>query len=268
MPGGGRRDLGARWWPWWRTPETLVCGVRGHVVPAAWARVLPDPWADLVTLTVDGRRLGRCIRCGAWIEAPEDRADADVLSSLRQEAVPRRGAALREAMVLRLIAIERAVHSLFFGLATIGLVLLRLNLGGLQQQARYLTDTGMGGLAGPGQTASRSSIVRALERLLDLRRGTLGLLALAAAVYCVVEGTEAVGLWRERRWAEYLTALATAGFLPFEVDELSHRVTVLRLAALVVNVAVLVYLVWRKHLFNLGGRRPEPDRLGELADAW
>jgi len=45
-------------------------------------------------------------------------------------------------------------------------------------------------------------------------------------------------------------------------------VTVLRLAALVVNVAVLVYLVWRKHLFNVGGRRPEPDRLGELSDAW
>jgi len=93
-------------------------------------------------------------------------------------------------------------------------------------------------------------------------------LALAAAVYCVLEGTEAIGLWHERRWAEYLTALATAGFLPFELDELSHRVTVLRVAALVVNVAVLVYLVWRKHLFKVGGRRPQPDRLGELADAW
>ena len=103
---------------------------------ASQARVLPDPWADLVTWTVDGRRLGRCIRCGAWIEAPEDQAAADVLGPLRPDAVPRRGEALREAMVLRLIAIERAVHSLFFGLATIGLLLLRLNLGGLQQQAR------------------------------------------------------------------------------------------------------------------------------------
>jgi len=245
----------------------LACGVRGHVVPARRARRLPDPWADLVTTTTDGRRLGRCIRCAAWIDAPEDHAGTDVLC-LRPEDVPRRGAALREAIVLRLIALERAVHSFFFGLAAIGLLMLRLNLGDLQRQARYLTDTGMGGFAGPGQTASRSSIVHALERLLDLRRGTLGLLALAAAVYCALEGTEAVGLWLERRWAEYLTALATAGFLPFEIDELSHRVTVLRVVALVVNAAVLVYLVWRKHLFGVGGRRPEPDRLSELRDAW
>jgi uncharacterized membrane protein (DUF2068 family) len=268
MPGGPGRDLGGRWWPWWRSPETLACGVRGHVVPARQARRLPAPFADLVTTTTDGRRLGRCIRCGAWIEAPEDQAPADVLSPLREEDVPRRGSALREAMVLRLIAVERAVHSLFFGLAALGLLMLRLNLGGLQQQARYLTDTGMGGFAGPGQTASRSSIVRWLDRLLDLRRGTLGVLALAAAVYCVLEGAEAVGLWHERRWAEYLTAVATAGFLPFELNELWHRVTVLRLGALVVNVAVLVYLVWRKHLFDVGGRRPETRRLSELTDAW
>jgi uncharacterized membrane protein (DUF2068 family) len=268
MPGGLGRDPGAGWVPWWRSPETLTCGVRGHVVPALKARRIPEPWADLVTTTTDGLRLGRCIRCGAWIEAPEDLAAADVLSPLREEDVPRRGAALREAIVLRLIALERAVHSLFFGLAALGLLMLRLNLGGLQQQARYLTTTGMGGFAGPGQTASRSSIVRWLDRLLDLRRGTLGVLALAAAVYCVLEGAEAVGLWHERRWAEYLTAVATAGFLPFELNELWHRVTVLRLGALVVNVAVLVYLVWRKHLFDVGGRRPETRRLSELTDAW
>ena len=87
----GRRDLGAGWWPWWRSPETLVCGVRGHVVPARQARQLPDPWADLVTTTTDGRRLGRCIRCGAWIDAPEDQAPAEALSPLREEDVPRRG---------------------------------------------------------------------------------------------------------------------------------------------------------------------------------
>ncbi len=69
----------------------------------------------------------------------------------------------------------------------------------------------------------------------------------------MVESTEAVGLWHEKRWAEYLTVVATAGFLPFEILELVDRVTVLRVGALVINLAVLVYLLWAKHLFGLRG---------------
>src|SRR5207253_9918040 len=93
-----------------------------------------------------------------------------------------------------------------------------------------------------------------------LQRGPLRLLAATAAVYCIVEAVEAVGLWRERRWAEYLTAVATAGFLPFEIDELTKRVTALRVGALVVNVAILVWLVRRKHLFGVRGREPDDEQ--------
>jgi len=56
-----------------------------------------------------------------------------------------------------------------------------------------------------------------------------------------------------RRWAEYLTAVATAGFLPLEINELLDRVTILRVLALVHHVAILVWLVWNKHLFGLQG---------------
>jgi uncharacterized membrane protein (DUF2068 family) len=90
---------------------------------------------------------------------------------------------------------------------------------------------------------------------LDLIR----VLLVVAIAYAVLEGTEAWGLWHERRWAEYLTVVATAGLLPLELYELTERVTVLRLVALVVNLAVLVWLVWAKHLFGLrGGRSAEP----------
>ena len=248
---------------WWHHPETLVCGVRGHVVPARWARELGGDWAEMA-VAAGGRRLGRCARCGAWVDAPAADAPDGRLDTIEPERLPRRGRALRDAVVLRLIAVERAVHFFAFGLLALGLTALRVDLPGLQSQARTLVhDTG-GGLAGPGQTASQSTITRDLERLLNLRRGTLGTLALVAFVYCVVEGTEAVGLWLERRWAEYLTAVATAGFLPLELRELTKRVTVLRVSALVVNVAVLVYLVWRKHLFGVGGRPVPDDRVGAV----
>ncbi len=52
---------------------------------------------------------------------------------------------------------------------------------------------------------------------------------------------------------EYLTAVATAGFLPFEVHELLVRVSAFRIGALVVNVAILVYLVYAKRLFGARG---------------
>ncbi len=89
--------------------------------------------------------------------------------------------------------------------------------------------------------------------VLRINDHTLILLAVTAAVYAVVEGVEAVGLWHERRWAEYLTVLATAGFLPFEIHELVAKFTVVRIGSLVVNLAVLVWLVWTKHLFKLRG---------------
>ena len=83
---------------------------------------------------------------------PDERLDV-----IDPERLPRRGKALRDAIVLRIIAIERAVHSVAFGLLAIGLATLRIDLPGLQSQARTLTNDAGGGLAGPGRRqASRS----------------------------------------------------------------------------------------------------------------
>jgi len=67
--------------------------------------------------------------------------------------------------------------------------------------------------------------------------------ALAYAALFIVEG---VGLWKQRVWAEWLTVVATTSFVPFEVYELTRRFTLLRLAILVLNVAIVGYLVARR----------------------
>ncbi|HEY4996607.1 MAG TPA: DUF2127 domain-containing protein [Solirubrobacteraceae bacterium] len=69
-----------------------------------------------------------------------------------------------------------------------------------------------------------------------------GVVALA---YGALEGAEAYGLWRRRRWAEWLTVLATSLLFAPEVWELTKSLTVLKLGALLVNVAVVAYLIWR-----------------------
>jgi uncharacterized membrane protein (DUF2068 family) len=77
------------------------------------------------------------------------------------------------------------------------------------------------------------------------------LIALAAGsfIYGAIEASEAVGLLLKRRWAEYLVVLATAFFIPLEVYEVLHRLTVVKLATLVINIVVVVYLIRKKRLF-------------------
>lgn len=70
-------------------------------------------------------------------------------------------------------------------------------------------------------------------------------LGIAAFAYAAVFTVEGVGLLMRRRWAEYLTIAVTASLLPFEIYECIHQFTATKVATLVVNVAVVVYLVWR-----------------------
>lgn len=65
--------------------------------------------------------------------------------------------------------------------------------------------------------------------------------------YTAVVLTEGTGLWLRRAWAEWLTVIATASLIPFELWELIVRPLDRKLAVLatvVVNVAILWYLTW------------------------
>ena len=204
--------------------------------------------------TADGRRLGRCLRCDGWFVVPRPhRARFDVVPPLVELDLPRRGEPLREAIVLRLIAIERGVHSVVFGVLAIVLVLLDSHLSALHDAAQRLRDQ-LDTIANQtGRAGSRTFLDSGIQRVLGLHGKTITILAITATVYAVVEGVEAVGLWREQRWAEYLTVVATAGFLPFEVHELIVRFTVVRVGAFIVNVALVGFLLWTKRLFGIRG---------------
>jgi uncharacterized membrane protein (DUF2068 family) len=243
-------------------PETFVCAFRGHVAPAVRARCLHEGDWLIAVEAVDGGHLARCLRCDGWVLADPARADRETVGDLADLPVPERGKKLRDSLVLKAIAVDRGIHSLVFAILAVGLLFLRAHLGGLQDQARALVRNTGNGLAGTGQDTSRTFLLKELDRLLGLNPKTLGILLLTSVAYCAVEGVEAVGLWRGRRWAEYLTAVATAGFLPFEVDELLKKVTAGRVVALVINLAVLVYLVWAKRLFGLrGGAEADEDEI-------
>lgn len=71
-----------------------------------------------------------------------------------------------------------------------------------------------------------------------LRR--IGVLAFSYAGLSLAEG---IGLYLEKAWGEFLTLAITASFLPWEIFEVFHHVTWVRIGLLVVNALVFFYLL-------------------------
>jgi len=74
-------------------------------------------------------------------------------------------------------------------------------------------------------------------------------------ILCLVE---AYGLHRRKRWAEYLTVIGIGLFIPFEIYEVVHRLSTVRVSVLVLNVVIVYYLIKHKELFpkrSLAGQK-------------
>jgi uncharacterized membrane protein (DUF2068 family) len=228
--------------------ELLVCGVRGHeLLGVDAAELRPDD--ALFVRAEDGLRWYRCLRCDSWLPLPPPEAPVRRLPPARDEVeLPLRGKALRDKVVLRVIAIDRALHFVLLAALAALLLVFASHVAG----ARRLFNRVVADYGGPGHVP-KHGLAHDLERLVTLQSSTLRLVALVAAAYAVLEGLEAIGLWLMKRWAEYLTFVATTALLPLEVFELTKRVSPFKVVALVVNLAIVVYLLWAKRLFGLRG---------------
>jgi uncharacterized membrane protein (DUF2068 family) len=63
--------------------------------------------------------------------------------------------------------------------------------------------------------------------------------------YAAVVLTEGTGLLLEKRWAEWVTVLFTGSFVPFEIYEICHRFSLAKVAVLLVNIVIVIYLILR-----------------------
>ena len=86
-------------------------------------------------------------------------------------------------------------------------------------------------------------IHRVLERLSILDGRKLKELSVGTFFYSALLLTEGTGLLLGKRWAEYFTVVATSSFVPLEVYELTKRLSLARLVVLLINIAVVAYLV-------------------------
>jgi uncharacterized membrane protein (DUF2068 family) len=82
-----------------------------------------------------------------------------------------------------------------------------------------------------------------LDKLEVVDDHRLKIISLISFGYAGLLLTEGVGLFLEKRWAEYLTIVVTASLIPLEIYELVQHLSPLKIVALVTNVAVVIYLV-------------------------
>ncbi|HEU0318110.1 MAG TPA: DUF2127 domain-containing protein [Solirubrobacteraceae bacterium] len=138
--------------------------------------------------------------------------------------------------VLRLIAIERTVRAV--ALVAIGVVLITHSH---TDWGRTINDAARTF----GFDPSRNGIQRLIDKVRAISPNRYVVFGVVAIGYGILEGVEGYGLWRRRRWAEYLTVVATGLLFIPEIYELIKRATAGKAAALVVNAAIVAFLVWR-----------------------
>jgi uncharacterized membrane protein (DUF2068 family) len=243
--------------------ELLVCGVEGHELVGLDVRQA-RPEDGVVVREYDGARWYRCLRCDSWLPLPPPENPArDHLPPLEEIELPLRGKPLRDKIVLRAIAIDRAVHFVVLALLALAVFLFAAHQQELHARFyRVLADLQQAIGGGPVQKNGHG-IIHSLDKLFTLSTDKLRLAGLAIGAYALLEGAEAVGLWFEKRWAEYLTFIATTALLPLEVYELAHGVTPFKVIALIVNVAIVVYLLLAKRLFGFRGGAAAEEALRE-----
>ncbi len=246
--------------------ELVACGFRGHFLVGMDSAELRSE-DRLFAIDAPPIRWHRCLRCDSWVPLERPASPARPYPPERDEiAVPLRGKALRDKVVLRLIAVDRVLHFVILTLLGVAVLLIAANEHSLRASFyRVLTDLQGGVAGGPVQNTGHVGILHELDKLFSLRSGRLREVGAALIVYGVVEGIEAVGLWFMKRWAEYLTFLATTVLLPLEIYELSHKVSPLKVIGFLINVAIVLFLLYDKRLFGLrgGGAAEEAERFRE-----
>jgi uncharacterized membrane protein (DUF2068 family) len=86
---------------------------------------------------------------------------------------------------------------------------------------------------------------RTVQALAALDERRLTAITAGLCVYSAVFLTEGIGLLLRKRWAECFTVIVTGSFIPFELYELARHPGGIRVAVVLINVAIVWYLAWR-----------------------
>jgi uncharacterized membrane protein (DUF2068 family) len=140
----------------------------------------------------------------------------------------------------------RAVASLEL---TKGLVVLLLGFGAVSMVHKDAWDTAEALLRFLHVNPDRHHYAQVFLNLADnVTDKKLWAVAAGAAAYSIIRFVEAYGLWMQRAWAEWFALISGAIYVPFEAYEVVRRTTLIHVAVLVINLAIVAYMLYLRLL--------------------
>ena len=162
-----------------------------------------------------------------------------------------RPSAMSRFPVLRLIALYKLLKVLLLLALAYGEV--RLHDASLSAKLLVWDSARPSGL-------ERDVVTHVLEWFSGLSTSRSQLLRAVTLCYAALFAVEGIGLWMQKRWAEWLTTIITASLIPLEVWELFFRPNLGKAAVLVANIVIVAYLVW--HVWTKGKNSSAPPQPG------
>lgn len=229
--------------------EIVGCAVQGHQLLDV-AAAERTGHADLLVLEDEQVTWHRCLRCDGWLPLVPPHQPPPVLGEVE---LPLRGRPLRDRYVLRLVAFDRVLHFLVLGAIAVAIFVFADHRDQLHDAYLRVLNRFQGAVGGVTSDTQHHGVLHSVDELFALSTTKLYLYGAAIAVYALVNGVESFGLWRARRWAEYLTLVEVVALLPLTIIELTERVSPVKVVGLVLDLAVAGYLLWAKRLFGARG---------------
>ena len=133
--------------------------------------------------------------------------------------------------------------------AFLGVLFIMLSVGALSLIDRDLVLIARRIIAYLNLDTDNAYVTLALEKIGLVNNKVIVGISIGGFGYALLNLLEAYGLHRRLRWAEWLTVGATSALIPFEIYEVAHRFTLIRVGALILNIAIVIYLAKHKELF-------------------
>jgi len=149
-----------------------------------------------------------------------------------------------DAKLVRLIALFKLLKAL---------LLMGVGIGALRMLHKDVTSVLEHWVSLLGLGPGNRYVDLALQKTANLSPNKIKGLGIGSFLYAGLFLTEGVGLWLMKRWAEWLTVIITGSLVPVEVYEIHRRPDPTKVLILLINVAIVGYLL---HRIRTGSRTP------------
>jgi uncharacterized membrane protein (DUF2068 family) len=150
-----------------------------------------------------------------------------------------------DSRLIRLIALFKLLKAI---------LLIAVGVGALKLLHRDVASVLEHWVAMLGLDPGNQYVGRALEKAANLSPNKIKDLGVVSFIYAGLFLTEGIGLWLVKRWAEWFTVIITGSLIPFEVYEIHRHPTPIKILVLIINIAVVGYLLYRIRSERSGSR--------------